>query len=170
MQTYQDMVFSTAARLLGNHAQAEDIAQEVFLKAYVHFARLQTSSSAGGWLKTVTTNLALNHLSRYRRRWRLFADLPDDQSEMETPELNLPLPDTLMEGIHHEQRQQLLERALRQLPEHQRVPLVLHHFEDLSYCEIAKRLQVSLAKIKIDILRGRIALAKRLSAENMTHV
>jgi RNA polymerase sigma-70 factor (ECF subfamily) len=68
MRAYQDMVFTTAARLLGNDAQAEDIAQEVFLRAYAHFGQLRTSPSRGGWLKTVTTNLALNHLQRYRRR------------------------------------------------------------------------------------------------------
>src|SRR5579863_5053466 len=67
MRAYQDMVFSTAARLLGNDAQAEDIAQEVFIRAYAHFEQLRGSPTCGGWLKTVTTNLALNHLHRYRR-------------------------------------------------------------------------------------------------------
>jgi len=75
MRAYQDMVFSTAARLAGNDGQAEDIAQEVFLRAYEHFAHLRTSPTAGGWLKTVTTNLTLNYLSRYRKRWRLFSEL-----------------------------------------------------------------------------------------------
>ena len=73
MRNYQDMVFSTAIRLVGNEAQAEDISQEVFLKAYEHFESLQTSPTAGGWLKTVTTNLSLNHLTRYRNRWRFFS-------------------------------------------------------------------------------------------------
>ena len=64
MRAYQDMVFSTAVRLAGNDRQAEDISQEVFLRAYEHFAHLRTSPTAGGWLKTVTTNLTLNYLSR----------------------------------------------------------------------------------------------------------
>jgi len=72
MRNYQDMVFSTAARLTGNDAQAEDISQEVFLKAYENYSHLGTSPTAGGWLKTVATNLSLNHLSRYRNRWRFF--------------------------------------------------------------------------------------------------
>src|SRR5262245_28173922 len=53
MRNYQDMVFSTAARLTGNNAQAEDISQEVFLKAYENYDHLKTSPTAGGWLKTV---------------------------------------------------------------------------------------------------------------------
>jgi RNA polymerase sigma factor (sigma-70 family) len=89
MHAYQDMVFSTAARLTGNDAQAEDIAQEVFLKAYENFPHLKTSPTAGGWLKTVATRLTLNHLSRYRRRWRFFSELrndsTDEESEVEFP-------------------------------------------------------------------------------------
>jgi len=72
MRAYQDMVFSTAARLAGNDAQAEDIAQEVFIKAFENFEHLRASPAAGGWLKTVATNLSLNYLTRYRKRWRLF--------------------------------------------------------------------------------------------------
>src|ERR1700690_3479548 len=71
MRAYQNMVFSTAARLAGNDAQAEDIAQEVFIKAYENFEHLRLSATAGGWLKTVATNLSLNYLTRYRKRWRL---------------------------------------------------------------------------------------------------
>jgi RNA polymerase sigma-70 factor (ECF subfamily) len=60
-------------------------------------------------------------------------------------------------------------RALDTLPDHQRVPLVLFHFEDMPYHEIARRLGVSLAKVKTDILRGRIALARRLAQEAELH-
>jgi RNA polymerase sigma-70 factor (ECF subfamily) len=83
MHAYQDMVFSTAARLTGNDAQAEDIAQEVFLKAYENFDHLCSSPTAGGWLKTIATRLTLNHLSRYRRRWRFFSELRRDDSDDE---------------------------------------------------------------------------------------
>ena len=75
MRAYQDMVFTTAARLVGDDRQAEDIAQEVFLKAYENFAHLQSSPTAGGWLKTVSRNLSLNHIFRYRKRWRLYSEL-----------------------------------------------------------------------------------------------
>src|ERR1700676_1807248 len=85
MRAYQDMVFSTAARLTGNDRQAEDIAQEVFLRAYEHFAHLRTSPTAGGWLKTVTTNLTLNYLSRYRKRWRLFSELRSSAADEDSP-------------------------------------------------------------------------------------
>jgi RNA polymerase sigma-70 factor (ECF subfamily) len=162
MRAYQDTVFSTAARLLGNDAQAEDIAQEVFIKAYERFDELRSSPTAGGWLKTVATNMTLNHLSRYRARWRFFSELPRDEEHDDPPELTFESPDTAAAEIDAEGRRALVENALRQLPEHQRVPLVLYHFEDMAYDEIAKRLRVSLGKVKTDIRRGRMALAAHL--------
>jgi len=160
MRAYQDMVFTTAARLTGDDAQAEDIAQEVFIRAHAHFSEIR-AGSPGGWLKTVTTNLALNHLTRYQRRWRLFSDLwPAGQVEW-------AVDDTLLAEMGAEQRRRLIDAALQRLPAHQRVPLVLYHFDELSYQEIAARLQVSLPKVKTDILRARAALLKVLGSDGL---
>ncbi len=167
MRAYQDMVFSTAARLAGNDAQAQDIAQEAFIRAYEHFDELRASPAVGGWLKTVTTNLALNHLTRYRRRWRLFSEMTTDAAEEDSPAVLLPLPDRLLEDLGAEQQRVVIDDALRRLPEHQRVPLVLYHFEDLSYQEIAARLRVSLAKVKTDIRRARAALLPMLESAGL---
>jgi len=164
MRAYQDMVFSTAARLAANDSQAQDIAQEAFIRAYEHFDELRSSPAAGGWLKTVTTNLALNHLTRYRRRWRLFSEMAADSAEQDSPEVQLPLPDRLLEDLDKEQQRAAIDAALRRLPEHQRVPLVLYHFEELSYQEIAERLRVSLAKVKTDIRRARAAMLPMLKS------
>jgi RNA polymerase sigma-70 factor (ECF subfamily) len=164
MRKYQDMVFTASARLVRNDAQAEDISQEVFIKAHQHFEMLSTSPSAGGWLKTVATNLSLNHLQRYRNRWRFFSELGGkDSGEDEAPAVDFAAPDTFFEGVDAEERRAWVEEALGKLPEHQRVPLVLYHFEEIPYDEIARRLGVSLAKVKTDILRARAALAKILS-------
>ena len=170
MRNYQDMVFSTAARLTGNDAQAEDISQEVFLKAYENYDHLATSPTAGGWLKTVATNLSLNFLSRYRKRWRFFSEFKRDEADGgDAPEVEFAAPDTFFSGVDAADRRQIVENALDQLPEHQRVPLVLYHFEDLPYEDIAKKLRVSLAKVKTDILRARSALAKILARAGTAH-
>jgi RNA polymerase sigma-70 factor (ECF subfamily) len=160
MRAYQDMVFSTAARLAGNDTQAEDIAQEVFIRAYEHFSDLRSSVTAGGWLKTVTTNLTLNYLSRYRKRWRLFSEMRSnsEDSDADGPELDWEVPDTVLADLSDEQRGAIVAAALKKLPDHQRLPLVLYHFEELSYQEIADKLNVSLTKIKTDIRRARAAL------------
>lgn len=169
MRAYQDMVFSTAARICGNDAHAQDIAQEVFLKAYEHFEQLRGSATAGGWLKTVATNLTLNHVTRYRKRWRFFSELRNEDEDDFEPgaggmhDQAFEVPDSLLDGIDAAQRHDLIEQALQRLPGHQRVPLVLYHFEEMSYEEIARRLHISLAKVKSDIFRARAALARTLA-------
>jgi RNA polymerase sigma-70 factor, ECF subfamily len=162
MRSYQNMVFSTAARITGNEAQAQDIAQETFLKAYENFDMLRDSPTAGGWLKTVATRMTLNYITRHRNRWRFFADLRQADAEEDEPDFDVPVPDTTVAEIDADERHALIEAALRSLPDHQRIPLVLFHFEDMSYEDIAKQLRISLPKLKTDILRGRAALAKTL--------
>src|SRR6058998_3060940 len=98
MKAYQNMVFTTAVRLLGNEAEAEDISQEVFLKAYERYGSLSQSPTAGGWLKTVTRNLCLNHLSRYRARWRFFSEMFSEERE-EDCDLDLAAPETLHKDL-----------------------------------------------------------------------
>ncbi len=169
MRAYENMVFSTAARLTGNETQAEDIAQEVFLKAHAHFDHLRTSPTAGGWLKTVATNLSLNHLSRYRNRWTFFSEFKRGEADRDAPEVEFAAPDTFFSGVDAAERRAWVERALADLPPHQRVPLVLYHFDDLPYDEIAQKLGVSLAKVKTDILRARSALAKILQRGGTAH-
>jgi RNA polymerase sigma-70 factor (ECF subfamily) len=171
MRNYQDMVYSTSVRLVGNEAQAEDISQEVFLKAYERYETLQGSPTAGGWLKTVATNLSLNHLTRYRKRWRFFSEFRRDDggAEADEPEVEFAAPDTFFAGVDTGERRAWVEEALEQLPEHQRVPLVLYHFEDMPYEDIARRLGVSLAKVKTDILRARAAMAQILARSGTSH-
>lgn len=154
VREFQDMVFATAVRMLGGAAEAEDVAQTVFLKALERFDEIGRSPHAAGWLKTVTTNLCLNYLSRYRTRWQFFSE----QDWREPGE-----PASALDGIEQAERHERLEAALRGLPDHQRVPLVLFHFEDMSYEQIAAALGVSLGKVKTDIHRGRETLKKELS-------
>lgn len=143
VRRYQDMVYTTAARLLGGSTEAEDVAQETFLRAFERFEALRESPTAGGWLKTVAANLALNHVQRHQRR-------------------HVELDETLPLAEPAPRESAGLEAALDRLPEHQRVPLVLFHFHDLSYEDIAAKLGVPLSKVKSDIHRGRQALKHEL--------
>jgi RNA polymerase sigma-70 factor, ECF subfamily len=161
MHAYQDMVFGTALRILGNQADAEDISQEVFLRAYERFDDLHETPTVGGWLKTVTRNLCLNHLRRHRSRWRLFSELGDGGDQGDELPQNLAVADV---PATHEATDDwtLIDEALQKLPTEQRVPLVLFHLEELTYEDIASQLGVSLSKVKTDIYRGRLGLRKRL--------
>jgi RNA polymerase sigma-70 factor (ECF subfamily) len=77
--------------------------------------------------------------------------------------LDIPAPDTMTSKVDEADYRRLLEQALQKLPSAQRVPLVLFHFENLTYEEIAAKLSMSLSKVKTDIFRGREALRKKLS-------
>lgn len=168
MRTYQNMVYSTAARLSGNDAQAEDIAQEVFLRAHKRFDELRDNPRAAGWLKTVATNLTFTHLTRYRKRWVFFSQLSGADDADDEPAIDFAAEESVVENVREDERHEYVEAALRELPEHQRVPLVLYHFEEMPYEDIAQRLKVSLAKVKTDIHRARAALATILERRGIT--
>jgi RNA polymerase sigma-70 factor (ECF subfamily) len=162
VRRYQDMVYGTAVRLLGSPTEAEDVAQTVFLKVFQRFNEVGASPAAAGWLKTTTRNECLNHLSRYRARWQFFSELtrPDRSDGDYADSLASPFSHAL--DLEQAELREQLERALRALPDHQRVPLVLFHFEELNYQEIADALGASLGKVKTDIHRGREALRRLL--------
>ena len=162
---HQDLVFATAIRLLGNRRDAEDVAQTVFLKAFERFDDIGASPGAAAWLKTVTTNLCLNDLSRRRSRWRLFSEMgrQDDEGGNVDYEATLVAEGSFVEELERAGEHKRLVEALYKLPPHQRVPIVLFHFDQMSYQDIATRLSVSLAKVKTDIHRGREVLAALLA-------
>lgn len=158
VREYQDMVYAVALRLLANEADAEDVAQATFVRAYEHFGRLQPATVAG-WLRTVATHLALNHLARHRSRWRLFSEAGAADAPALDAASDAPGP---AEILDEEERRARLGAALRALPSHQRVPLVLFHFEQRPYDDIARLLGVTLGKLKTDMHRGRLALRQWL--------
>jgi RNA polymerase sigma-70 factor (ECF subfamily) len=162
LKNYQNMVFSTAMRLVANTAEAEDISQEVFLRAFERYGDLAGDPRAGGWLKTVAINLSLNHLSRYRARWSFFSEILHRDPAGEEAEIQFAAPDDVEEDLAVSERRRMVEQALRQLPSAQRAPLVLFHMEGMKYEEIAVKLGVSLGKVKTDISRGREALRQKL--------
>ena len=158
---YQSLVYATALRLLGQSADAEDVAQSVFLRAFEHFPRLQ-GPEAAGWLKTATTNLCLNHLTRHRSRWVVWSALGHSTSDdlPEWPDTRTPSAEALLLSA---ESQAALQSALLALPAHQRVPLVLVHFHDFSYDDVARRLGRPLSSVRSDIFRGRQALRRTLA-------
>ena len=169
VRQYQDMVFGIAARMLADPSEAEDVSQTVFLKAHERFDALRNSPAVAGWLRTVTTNLCLNHLTRFRARWRLFSQWRSGEEGRERPyEDTLVAEDDPSEDLVRAEQHARLERAVRSLPPHQRVPIVLYHFEQRSYREIAEDLGVSIGKIKTDIHRGRLALRELIGERDDT--
>jgi RNA polymerase sigma-70 factor (ECF subfamily) len=163
---HQDRVYATALRLVGRASDAEDIAQTTFLRAWERFDALRNHPAAGAWLTTVTTNLALNHLSRHRSRWRLFSEITGSDDRQADFASTIAAADPDDDPLTRADEAARLEQALRTLPPHQRVPIVLYHFDEQSYEQIAARLRVSVGKIKTDIHRGRLALRAALGSSH----
>lgn len=167
MQQHQDMVYAVAVRLLSSTAEAEDVAQETFLRAYEHFAAVQHYERPDAWLRTVTTRLCLNYLERYRARWKFFSEF-GEADESGHKEMEIPIEETQTQGADDAVRSELLDQALRQLPDAQRVPLVLYHLENVPYEDIARQTGLPLGTVKTNIHRGRQALARYLRKQQET--
>lgn len=164
MHQHQDMVFGTAVRLLGSASDAEDVSQEVFIRAYDHFDTVRAYEHPAAWLRTVTRRICLNHLERYRSRWRFFSEIEDSNDE--NP-LVIAQEENQIPRADHADRSHLLDQALQRLPDAQRIPLVLFHLEDLSYDEIAQQTGLPLGTVKTNMHRGRQTLARYLQTHRL---
>jgi RNA polymerase sigma-70 factor (ECF subfamily) len=136
--------------LLGGDAGAQDIAQESFLR--LHRADGVPTDEARFWLYRVARNLALNELSRRQTRTRLAEKVAGVFRRKE------PDPE---EVLQQTERRTILFELLNGLPEDQRAALLLREQEEMSYCEIARVLNVSESKVKVDIFRARNNLRAR---------
>jgi len=119
MRNCQDMVFSTAARLTGNETQAEDISQEVFLKAHQHFDVLVSSPTAPVGSLTVTTNLSLDHPHPLPQPLALLLGVQTRRRRRPTPmrpKSTSLLPTPFSATSDADERRALVERALDELP------------------------------------------------------
>jgi RNA polymerase sigma-70 factor (ECF subfamily) len=162
VRRYQGTVFNVAYRLLGNRSDAEDLAQETFIRAYRAMASFDLERPLAPWLKRITTNVCLNWLERQKARPQTTAsDLTganEDEDALDRLADPGSTPEQQLTGV--EQTRQI-RNALAHLPARYRVVVELRHYQDLSYEEIALALNVPVSTVKSDLFRAR----KRLEAE-----
>ena len=149
---YRNRVMGVAARMLGDRAEAEDLAQDVFVKVYRSLGKFHGDALFSTWLYRVTANSCLNHRKKRQREWRLKEELTDFEPLRADPPSN---PHSLLEN---KQLRAQLERAMRALPEEQRMVLILRDVEGLSYEEIAECLGVELGTVRSRLHRARAAV------------
>ena len=160
----QNKVYSLALRLVGDREEASDLAQEAFLKAWQGLKSFQGESSFATWIYRLTTNVCIDYLRRQKRRQGVTAavSLDDEDSGWVEPGDWEQDPQRKLE---RSERARALARALEELPEHQRRPLVLREISGLSYQEIAQALELDLGTVKSRIARARLALRKILISD-----
>jgi RNA polymerase sigma-70 factor (ECF subfamily) len=162
---YAAPVTNLAHRVVRDRDEAEDVAQETFIKAHGALGRFDPTFPFRVWLFRIAYNAAIDHVRR-RRSGSVSIDTPrrigGEEVEWELVDRRSPSPeDRLLAG----DRRAILDRAIAELPPALRAAIVLRHVEDLSYDEIATTLGVPLGTVKIRIHRGREALARILRKE-----
>ncbi len=164
VRLHQDRVYSLCRRLLGNAQEAEDAAQDSFIKAYRNLPRFTPDASFYTWLYRIAVNTCLD----YKKRpffASLFTRSPDDE-EFEAWEL----PDELSPERLYESKQmgEAVQRALQKLSPKLKTVIVLKEMEGLSYEEIAAVLEVSLGTVKSRLSRAReelLAAIKKITEQ-----
>jgi RNA polymerase sigma-70 factor, ECF subfamily len=157
VERYTRKVFGLAYRFTGRAEEAEDLAQEVFVKVYQTLHRYrETDGPFGAWLMAVARNHAID---RYRRGRQERQRRSDDPLLLETAPAGGEHP---IAGIERDERARLLHKGLRALPPDLRAPLVMCDLQGLAYDEIAAALELPLGTVKSRINRARLELAKRL--------
>lgn len=158
VERHQKLVIGTIARMIGP-AEAEDLAQQVFLNVWKSATRWRPEAKVTTWLLTIAKRLVFNE-SRRRSRARLIPQSREEEAEPEYPDAT-PGPDRqLLEHELHE----AIKSAIAFLPEKERLALVLRQYQGMPYEEIALVLGVSLPAVKSLLFRARENLKVRLKS------
>ena len=162
---YQHRLIGVMNHLVGNAQEAEDLAQEVFLRVYRARKKYKPRSKFSTWLFTIANNLALNCLRSRQRKPVVSLPVHDSGPLGTRPEEQL-VPDRGHAPGHHLQQMELaaiIRRALDELNERQRLAVVLNKFEDMNYAEIAEVMNLTTKAVKSLLSRARMNLRSALA-------
>jgi RNA polymerase sigma-70 factor (ECF subfamily) len=167
VERYQHKIYGYVKRLVGNETDAEDITQEVFLKALNSLHRFREESSLQTWLFRIATNLCRDaHRRRQREKgWLSLWRQADEQNETEEGGIVDPPDDRFNPEklLLHEELSAMLSQAIEQLPLAMREVLILHDVEQMPYEEIAQALGVPLGTVKSRLFHARARLRESLA-------
>ena len=161
LNKYRNAVYSICYRMVRNATDAEDLAQDVFVRTFSVLDRYDPAYPFSSWLYRITSNLCIDFIRRHRAGM-VSLDQPVQGDEGEMPR-QLPSkavgPDREVES---REMMAALEDAIASLPEHYRVIVILRHQEQLSYEEISEILGIRIGTVKSRINRARAALREAL--------
>ena len=159
MYRYSGAVYNLSYRMLGDAQDAEDAAQEIFLRAYTRLDSFDQARRFSTWLLSIASNYCVDRLRRRRWHWVTL-----DDAAFQVPS---PLAGPERTALQHE-KQQMVQRALQRLPEHYRIVTILRYWNDMSYDEIAQVTGLTESTIKTRLHRARHMLADALGPEGRT--
>jgi len=156
VRRYKNLVYSVVVRMVASRDEADDLAQEVFIKVYRNLDKYYPDYKVSTWIIRITTN----HVIDYRRKNRLETQAIED---MEYEEVHWSGPETSPEAeFLKKELKEMLDNLVSSLPDMYRVPIMLYHEQGLSYQEIADIIEQPLSKVKNRIFRGRKMLKESI--------
>lgn len=160
---YQGRVYTIAYRLMGDRQEAEDQAQEIFLKVFRSIRRLDDPQACTAWISRIATNTCLDAIARRRRRPPTTPLTPIDEDGHEEPRYADTAQLTPEEHALREEVRRCLERTLATMEPEARATLILRDIEERPYQEIAESLALRMSAVKMRIHRARLRFQQLLA-------
>jgi len=162
VEIYQDKLYRVCFRMLGNKHEAEDIAQEAFVRAFVNIHTFDSNRKFSTWLYRIGTNLCIDRIRKKKPDYYLDADIAgtDGLNMYSQIASTTELPE---EEVVKMEMQERVQYEITRLPDKYRAVIILKYMEDLPLQEISEILDMPLGTVKTRIHRGREALRKQLS-------
>lgn len=161
VQRHQTRVRANCRYLTRAPQDADDLAQEVFVKAWFALPRFEGRASFRTWVERIKVNHCLNYIQK--RSGKRFVDI-DDTEQAEPPET--PVPPEGEQAVHRAEVRLAISEILDALPDNLRIPLVMREIDQMAYQEIADTLKIKLSAVKMRIKRGR-EMFRQLYVERM---
>jgi RNA polymerase sigma-70 factor (ECF subfamily) len=160
IEAHQHRVIGTVAKMLGDDSDAEDIAQQVFIRVWKSATRYEPTAKFTTWLFKITRNLVFNELRRRKRHPAQSLDAAlEDERPMQAPDLTTKAPD---ESLLNDEMQAAIQKAIEELPEIQRMAVILRRYDDIPYEDIGEILGLSVPAVKSVLFRARTELREKL--------
>jgi RNA polymerase sigma-70 factor (ECF subfamily) len=168
IRPYERSVYVMALSYMKNAADAEDVAQEAFVRAFRKLSSFRAESKFSTWLISITINEARTRLRRQALvRMEPLDQLPDEDKGI-SPALLRDWREIPSEAVEREEVRVLIQRAVEQLPEIYRQVFLLRDVEELTISETAEALNISIPSVKVRLHRARMMLQKQLAPQLRT--
>jgi RNA polymerase sigma-70 factor (ECF subfamily) len=159
VERHQRLVIGTVGRMLGTGSDAEDIAQQVFVRVWKNAKRYEPRAKFTTWLLKITRNLVFNELRRRSRHPQVPLQSDSEDEERPLKDDQAIAPDA---SLLDQELQDAVDAAIANLPETQRMAVILRRYDELSYEEIAETLDQSVSAVKSLLFRARTELRENL--------